>query len=202
MSALITRMALAFLLLLAPTGALAADKAPPLKPENTLYLDLKDGRVVIAMRPDVAPLHVARIRQLVRRGFYDGLTFHRVVKGFLAQTGDPLGRGIGGSGRYLLLEPSDVPHERGTVSMARGLHKNSGDSQFFILMRKEPSLDGKYTVWGKVIEGMELIDRLKVGDPDRNDLVKDPDRIIKASIGGDPERPAPPTAPAKTTPGK
>nr|WP_051330141.1 peptidylprolyl isomerase [Niveispirillum irakense] len=180
----------------------AADKEPPLKPENTLYLDLKDGRVVIAMRPDVAPLHVARIRQLVRRGFYDGLTFHRVVKGFIAQTGDPLGRGIGGSGRYLLLEPSDLPHERGTVSMARGLHKNSGDSQFFILMRKERSLDGQYTIWGKVIEGMDLIDRLKVGDPARNDLVNDPDRIIKASIGGDPEKPAPPAAPAKTTPGK
>lgn len=202
MSALITRLAIAFLLLLCPMAVQAADKEPPLKPENTLYLDLKDGRVVIAMRPDVAPLHVARIRQLVRRGFYDGLTFHRVVKGFIAQTGDPLGRGIGGSGRYLLLEPSDLPHERGTVSMARGLHKNSGDSQFFILMRKERSLDGQYTVWGKVIEGMDLIDRLKVGDPARNDLVKDPDRIIKASIGGDPERPAQPTAPAKTTPGK
>lgn len=178
-------------LCLAFIPARAADKAPPAAaPENILHLDLVTGRVTILMRPDVAPLHVARIRQLVRRGFYDGLTFHRVVKGYLAQTGDPRGNGTGGSGRYLLLEPSDLPHERGTVSMARGLNKNSADSQFFILLRPARDLDGKYTVWGKVVTGMDLIDRLKTGDPSRDDRVAEPDRIIRARLGSDPEPPA------------
>lgn len=188
------RLLLASLLIclsLAVTSAQAADKVPAgTKPENILYLDLSAGRVTILMRPDVAPLHVARIRQLVRRGFYDGLTFHRVVKGYLAQTGDPRGNGTGGSGRYLMLEPSDLPHERGTVSMARGLHKNSADSQFFILMQPARDLDGKYTVWGKVVEGMTLIDQLKSGDPARDNRVSDPDRIIRARLAADPQAPA------------
>ncbi|WP_247878755.1 peptidylprolyl isomerase [Niveispirillum sp. SYP-B3756] len=175
-----------------PAGAAPAYKA---KPEDILYLQLASGRITITMRPDAAPLHVARIRQLVRRGFYDGLAFHRVLKGFLVQTGDPRGNGAGGSGRYLMLEPSDLPHERGTVSMARGMHKDSADSQFFILMRAEPQLDRKYTVWGKVTQGMDLVDRLKTGDMKKDGRVTDPDRIVRAWIAADGEGKPAPAAP-------
>jgi peptidylprolyl isomerase len=188
------------LLLLLPLAlalALPAGAAPTYKPkpEDILYLDLAGGRITITMRPDVAPLHVARIRQLVRRGFYDGLAFHRVLKGYLAQTGDPRGNGAGGTGRYLMLEASDLPHERGTVSMARGMHKDSADSQFFILMRAEPQLNRKYTVWGKVTQGMELIDRLKTGDVKKDGRVTEPDRIIRAWLAVDGEAKPAPTAP-------
>ena len=118
--------------------------------ENTLYIDLKDGRVVIEMRPDLAPKHVAQIKKLAREGKYDGIVFHRVIEGFMAQTGDPTGTGMGGSGRKLKAEFSKEPHKRGTLSMARASDPNSGDSQFFICFADARSLDGQYTVWGKV----------------------------------------------------
>src|SRR6266404_2073325 len=148
--------------------------------ENTLYLDLKDGRVVIEMRPDLAPGHVARIRELVRQKFYDGVVFHRVIDGFMAQTGDPTGTGTGGSGKKLKAEFSREPHVRGTVSMARAQSPDSGDSQFFICFDDARFLDGQYTVWGKVVEGMEKVDKIKRGEPVRN-----PDKIIKAHMAAD-----------------
>ncbi len=146
--------------------------------KNTLYLDLKYGRVVIEMRPDLAPCHVVRIKELVRRGFYDGLPFHRVIDGFMAQTGDPKGDGTGGSGVNLAAEFSSEPHVRGTVSMARGSGPDSADSQFFIVYATAPWLNGKYTVWGKVVEGMEQVDKIKRGEENSNGAVDDPDKIL------------------------
>src|SRR3546814_12271131 len=129
--------------------------------ENTLYLELKDGRVTIALRPDLAPNHVARIKELVREGFYDGVKFHRVIEGFMAQTGDPRGDGTGGSGQKLDAEFNDEPHVRGTCSMARAQNPNSADSPFFICFDDARFLDGQYTVWGAVTEGMEPVDALQ-----------------------------------------
>ncbi len=154
-------------------------------PENTLYMDLKDGRVTIEMRPDLAPKHVARIKQLVRQGFYDGLAFHRVIAGFMAQGGDPKGNGTGGSGTKIPAEFSNEPHVRGTVSMARAGHPDSADSQFFIVFAKAAYLDGKYTVWGKVTDGMQHVGKIKRGDKARNGTVVDPDRIIKMQVAAD-----------------
>jgi peptidylprolyl isomerase len=149
-------------------------------PENTLFMDLKYGRVVIALRPDLAPHHVARIKQLVRQHFYDGMVFHRVIDGFMAQTGDPTGTGRGGSGQKIKAEFSPEPYVRGTVGMARAADPDSGDSQFFIMFERTPSLDGKYTVWGRVISGMEYIDKIKRGEPP-----SDPDRILKMQVAAD-----------------
>jgi peptidylprolyl isomerase len=159
-----------------------------LDPENTLYMDLKDGRVVIAMRPDLAPKTVARIKELVREGFYDGLTFHRVIEGFMAQTGDPKGDGTGGSGKKLPAEFSDAHHVRGTVSMARAADPNSADSQFFICFAPAPHLDGQYTIWGQVVSGMEYVDDIKKGAPWANGRVADPDHIIKMQVMADAEK--------------
>lgn len=156
--------------------------------ENTLYLELKDGRLTIEMRPDLAPNHVARIKELAREGFYDGLKFHRVIEGFMAQTGDPNGNGTGGSGQKLEAEFSDEPHVRGTLSMARAMDPNSADSQFFIMFERAPHLDGQYTVWGKVTEGLELIDNIKRGDRYNNGSVSDPaDTIVKMRVAADAE---------------
>jgi len=152
--------------------------------ENTLYMDLDSGRVVIEMRPDLAPKHVARIKELARQGFYDGLAFHRVIEGFMAQGGDPRGNGTGGSGRNLPAEFSDAPHVRGTVSMARAQNPNSADSQFFIVLDAASWLDGKYTVWGQVVEGMEHVDRIKKGEGP-NGSVSNPDRIIRMQVAAD-----------------
>jgi peptidylprolyl isomerase len=149
-------------------------------PEDTLVLETTKGTVVIAMRPDLAPSHVARIKELVRDGFYDGVVFHRVIDGFMAQTGDPTGTGAGGSGKKLKAEFSDEKHVRGTASMARAQNPDSGDSQFFICFDDATFLDGKYTVWGAVTEGMENVDKIKRGEP-----VQDPDRIVKATIAAD-----------------
>ncbi len=159
--------------------------AATLDPENTLYLDLKDGRVVIQMRPDLAPKTVARIKELVRDGFYDGLVFHRVIDGFMAQTGDPKGDGTGGSGQKLPAEFSDAHHGRGTVSMARAADPNSADSQFFICFADAPHLDGQYTIWGQVVSGMEYVDNIKKGAPWANGRVADPDKIVKMQIAAD-----------------
>jgi peptidylprolyl isomerase len=142
-------------------------------PENTLVLETTKGPVVVAMRPDLAPRHVARIKQLVRERFYDGVVFHRVIDGFMAQTGDPTGTGTGGSGQKLAAEFSREKHIRGTVSMARSQTPDSADSQFFICFEDAPWLNGQYTVWGAVIEGMDNVDRIKRGEP-----VSDPDKIV------------------------
>ena len=157
--------------------------------ENTIYLDVAAGRVVIALRPDLAPATCARIKELVRQGFYDGLSFHRVIAGFMAQTGDPRGDGTGGSGRNLAAEFSAAPFVRGTVAMARASDPNSADSQFFIMFAREPALDGKYTIWGKVTSGMEYIDQIKKGDPNRNGTVSNPDKIIKVQVAADADKP-------------
>lgn len=149
-------------------------------PEDTLVLETTQGTVVIAMRPDLAPNHVARIKELVRDGFYDGVVFHRVIEGFMAQTGDPSGTGAGGSGKKLKAEFSREKHLRGTASMARAQHPDSGDSQFFICFDDASYLDGMYTVWGAVVEGMENVDKIKRGEP-----VQNPDRIVKAMIAAD-----------------
>lgn len=148
--------------------------------ENTLIMDTTQGRVTIELRPDLAPTHVARIKELVRQGFYDGIVFHRVIEGFMAQTGCPQGTGTGGSGQKLNAEFSKEKHERGTVSMARAASPNSGDSQFFICFARAPWLDGQYTVWGKVTDGMDAIDKVKRGEP-----VQNPDKITKIVVAAD-----------------
>ena len=145
--------------------------------DNTLILETTKGKVSILMRPDLAPGHVARIKELVNEGFYDGVVFHRVIEGFMAQTGCPHGTGTGGSGKKLKAEFNKEPHVRGTVSMARAGDPNSGDSQFFICFDDAKFLDGQYTVWGKVTDGMDNLDKIKRGEP-----VRDPDKIVKASM--------------------
>jgi peptidylprolyl isomerase len=148
--------------------------------ENTLLLETSKGPITIVMRPDLAPGHVARIKELVREGFYDGVKFHRVIDGFMAQTGCPHGTGTGGSGKKLKAEFSKEKHGRGTVSMARAQSPDSGDSQFFICFEPSKWLDGQYTVWGQVTSGMENVDKIKRGEP-----VVDPDTIVTARMAAD-----------------
>ncbi|MFG1371419.1 peptidylprolyl isomerase [Xanthobacter oligotrophicus] len=145
--------------------------------DEVLVLETTKGPVTIAFRPDLAPGHVARIKELVSTGFYDGVPFHRVIDGFMAQTGDPTGTGMGGSGKKLKAEFNRQPHTRGTVSMARAQNPDSGDSQFFICFGDARFLDGQYTAWGEVISGMENVDLIKRGEP-----VKDPDKIVSAKL--------------------
>lgn len=166
--------------LLSSTAAKASND-----PENTLLLDLKDGQVVIEMRPDLAPNHVKRIKELVRQGFYDGVVFHRVIDGFMAQTGDPTGTGSGGSGQKLNAEFNNAKHLRGAVSMARTDQINSADSQFFIVLADSTFLDKQYTVWGNVVSGMEFVDKIKKGEKMRNGAVSSPDQIIKLRVAAD-----------------
>lgn len=169
-------------------GALSGGDATAGEPENTLLLELKSGTVVIEMRPDLAPRHVERIKELVRDGFYDGVVFHRVIPGFMAQTGDPTGTGRGGSGQKIRAEFSAEPHVRGVVSMARAQDPNSADSQFFIVFDDANFLDGQYTVWGNVVEGMEHVDAIKAGTRPNNGIVEgEPDSIISARIAADAE---------------
>lgn len=144
---------------------------------NLAYLDLKDGRVTIKLRPDLAPKHVERIKTLIAQGYYDGLKFHRVIPGFMAQTGCPDGTGMGGSGQKLEAEFTAEPFVRGTLGMARSQSPNSGDSQFFITFGDTSHLNNAYTVWGQVIDGMEFVDNITKGEPPRN-----PDSIIKFSL--------------------
>ncbi len=167
----------------APTVATTAASAAEL--ENTLYLDLKYGRVVIELRPDLAPNHVRRIKELTRQGFYDGLKFHRVIPGFMAQTGDPRGDGTGGSGKKLKAEFSREPHVRGTLSMARARNPDSADSQFFIVLAPARHLDRQYTVWGRVVDGMEHVDSIRKGDTRRNGKVDNPDVIVRMRVATD-----------------
>jgi peptidyl-prolyl cis-trans isomerase B (cyclophilin B) len=150
-------------------------------PENTLVLETTKGRVVIALRPDLAPGHVERIKTLARKGFYDGVAFHRVIEGFMAQTGCPHGTGTGGSDLPdLKAEFNAEPHVRGTVSMARTNAPNSANSQFFICFDDARFLDKQYTVWGQVVEGMDHVDQIKRGEP-----VRDPDRIVSMRVMAD-----------------
>jgi peptidylprolyl isomerase len=162
-----------------------AGAAPASDPGNTLYLDTVYGRAVIQMRPDLAPTTVAQIKALTRRGFYNGLPFHRVIAGFMAQTGDPNGNGTGGSGHPLKAEFTNTPFIRGTLGMARTSDPDSADSQFFICLAPAPNLDGKYTVWGQVVSGMEFVDRIKKGSPADNGKVLDPDKIVKMQVAAD-----------------
>jgi peptidylprolyl isomerase len=154
--------------------------------DDTLHLDVPGGRVTIEMRPDLAPRHVARIKELVRQGFYDGIAFHRVIDGFMVQTGCPHGTGTGGSGQKLAAEFSREKHVRGVCSMARASDPNSADSQFFIMLGDSPHLDNQYSVWGRVTSGMEHIDAIKKGDA-RSGAVSNPDRIVKIRIADDAE---------------
>jgi len=156
-------------------------------PENTIVFDIDttdpatSGQVTIALRPDLAPEHVARIKELVREGFYDGTPFHRVIEGFMAQGGDPTGTGMGGSEKPdLKAEFTNAAHKRGVASMARAMDPNSANSQFFICTADCPFLDGQYTVWGEVTEGMEVVDALPKGEP-----VPNPGRIVKAWVAAD-----------------
>jgi peptidylprolyl isomerase len=150
------------------------------KPDDTLIIETTKGRVTIAMRSDLAPAHVARIKELARKGFYDGVVFHRVIDGFMAQTGDPTGSGMGGSGQKLKAEFNTEPHNRGAVSMARAQSPDSADSQFFICFDDASFLDRKYTLWGRVIEGMENVDKINRGEPPAN-----PDKMLTVRVGGD-----------------
>ncbi len=164
------------LLMTATTNA-----ATPLDPENTLYMDLKDGRVVIKLMPDIAPNHVARIKELARKGFYNGLTFHRVIDGFMAQTGDPTGTGSGGSDLPdLKAEFNDYNFGRGTIGAARTNDPNSANSQWFICFQDCSFLNSQYTVWGQVVDGMEFVDKIKRGEPP-----SDPDKIVKLQVAAD-----------------
>ena len=181
----------AYLLLMLP---FAMTEAKPIKPENTLTIELKDGPVVIELFPDVAPKHVERIKKLVGEGKYNGVVFHRVIDGFMAQTGDvEFGNkkdfnsghvGTGGSDLPDLKEEfNDKKHVRGTCSMARSSSPNSANSQFFICFEEASFLDGQYTVWGQVIEGMEHVDKIKKGSSSNNGSVSDPDHMVKLSVG-------------------
>ena len=169
-------MALALVAVLAVPG-----EALTLDPENTVYLDTKYGRVVIRLRPDLAPKHVERVKKLTREGFYNGLKFHRVIEGFMAQTGDPRGNGTGSSSYSdLPAEFNHMPFVRGTVGAARSNHPDSANSQFFICFADAQFLNRNYTAWGEVVKGMEFVDKIKRGEPPSN-----PDRILKMSIAAD-----------------
>ncbi len=168
-----------------PPAPTAKPQEIKLDPENTLYLDLEYGRVTIKMHPELAPKHVARIKELTRKGFYDGIVWHRVIEGFMAQTGDPQGNGTGGSGQNIPAEFNDAPHVRGAVSMARAANINSADSQFFICLGDANFLDHQYTYWGEVVAGMEFVDKIRKGDPNSNGSVPYPDRIVRMQVMAD-----------------
>ena len=161
-------------------------QAPALDPENTLYMDLKDGRVVIRLRPELAPKHVERVKALARKGFYDGIVFHRVIEGFMAQGGDPTGTGSGGSDMGNL--PAEFTNQtkflRGTVGAARTSDPNSANSQFYIMFAPAPNLDGQYTIWGQVVQGMEFVDKIKRGSGSSGS-VRDPDKIVRVRVAAD-----------------
>jgi peptidylprolyl isomerase len=161
----------------------AVSTAPAQDLQNTIYLDTKDGRITILMRPDLAPKHVAQIEALTKRGFYNGLVFHRVIDGFMAQTGDPTGTGMGGSDLpNIPAEFSAEPFKRGTVGMARSQDPDSANSQFFICFADASFLNNKYTVVGQVVSGMDVVDKIKKGSKQDNGTETDPDKIVKMQI--------------------
>jgi peptidylprolyl isomerase len=177
---------LAFVLALVCAAPAFAQTAN-LDPQNTVYIDTKNGRIVIKLRNDLAPQHAARIKQLARDGFYNNVPFHRVIPGFMAQTGDgQFGNGTGGS-KYppLKAEFSSVPFTRGIVGMARTSDPNSANSQFFIMFDTASSLDNKYTVIGQVVSGMDVVDKIKKGSSSDNGSVADPDKIVKMTVAAD-----------------
>lgn len=163
--------------LITPSATMARHNGPH------LLLELKDGTVDIELLPEIAPKHVERVETLASQGFYDGVVFHRVIASFMAQSGDPTGTGMGGSDLPdLPAEFSDMPFERGVVGAARTNDPNSANSQFFIMFKPAPHLNGQYTVWGKVVGGMEVVDAIKKGDDAQNGMVANPDKIITAKI--------------------
>ena len=172
-------VALALSLIAVPLAA-----APDLK--NTVYLDTKDGRITILLRPDLAPKTVAQIKTLTKRGFYNGIVFHRVIDGFMAQTGDPTGTGTGGSDLpNLPSEFTATPFKRGTLGMARAEDPNSANSQFFICLGDADFLNDQYTAFGQVVSGMDVVDKIKKGDKDENGMVTDPDKIVTMQLAAD-----------------
>ena len=177
--------ALAFSILAGTSAAQAAGAASS-DAENTLVITTKYGDIDIRLRPDLAPNHVARIKELAREGFYDGVVFHRVIEGFMAQTGDPTGTGMGGSKKPdLKAEFSNEPFKRGTVGMARAQDPNSANSQFFIMLADGDFLNGQYTVVGEVTSGMDVVDKIKKGDPSENGSVQNPDKMLKVRVAAD-----------------
>jgi len=182
----IATLGLAAALSIFAVSGLAAQEADP---ENTLVITTQEGEIDIALRPDLAPNHVARIKELAREGFYDGVVFHRVIEGFMAQTGDPTGTGMGGSDKPDLdAEFSDEEtFDRGTVGMARSQDPNSANSQFFIMLADGDFLDGQYTIVGDVVEGMDVVDKIKKGDPQQNGAVSDPDAMVSVKVAADQE---------------
>jgi peptidylprolyl isomerase len=191
------RAVLAFPLAAAVGAAFAEDDA-----DNTLILTTKHGKVVIRLRPDLAPKHVAQIKTLVKRKFYDGIVFHRVIPGFMAQTGDPTGTGSGGSDLPdLKAEFSSAPFKRGTLGMARASDPNSANSQFFICLADASFLDGQYTVFGEVVSGMEVVDKIKAGTKENNGAVDNPDKIVTLRLASDAKaRPKPKATSAPDAP--
>ena len=167
--------------------AFAQGLPPGLDPQNTILIDTKHGRIVIKLRPDLAPKHAERIKLLAREKFYDNVPFHRVIDGFMAQTGDgQFGNGTGGS-KYpqLPAEFSSVPYKRGIVGMARTSNPNSANSQFFIMFAENPGLNGQYTVVGEVVAGMDVVDKIKKGSSANNGAVTDPDKMVKVQVAAD-----------------
>ncbi|MBI1868848.1 MAG: peptidylprolyl isomerase [Methylocystis sp.] len=171
----------------APLAAVLGVALPAMAQEpHTIHLDTKDGRVAIRLRADLAPKHVERIETLAKRHFYDGIVFHRVIEGFMAQAGDPTGTGASGSELFdLKAEFTDTPFKRGTLGMARSSDPNSANSQFFICLADAPFLNGKYTVFGEVVSGMDVVDKIKKGSKANNGMVEEPDKIIKMRVAGD-----------------
>ena len=179
------RLLLGLILAFALAGVLPASAAE-LDPDNTVFMDLTYGRVVIKLRPDLAPNHVAQVKTLVKKGFYNGTPFHRVIEGFMAQGGDPTGTGTGGSDLPdLKAEFTKTHFVRGTIGAARSSDPDSANSQFFFMFAPASNLDGDYTVWGEVVSGMEFVDKIKKGNPDDDGVVDNPDRIVKMQMAAE-----------------
>jgi peptidylprolyl isomerase len=176
----------AALALMLAAVAPASSQQPKADPQNTVYLDTKDGRITIRLRPDLAPKHVEQIKTLTRKGFYNGIVFHRVIDGFMAQTGDPTGTGRGGSDLpNIPAEFTQTPFRRGSVGMARSSSPDSANSQFFLCYDGCGSLTGQYTLFGEVVSGMDVVDKIKKGSSANNGQVSNPDKIVKMQLAAD-----------------
>jgi cyclophilin family peptidyl-prolyl cis-trans isomerase len=180
------KFALATLALTAVLAGSAAAQQPSADPQNTIYLDTKDGRITIRLRPDLAPRHVAQIKTLTKQGFYNGVPFHRVIEGFMAQTGDPTGTGTGKSDLpNIPAEFTSTQYRRGSVGMARSASPDSANSQFFICYDGCGPLTGQYTLFGEVVAGMDVVNKIKKGDRSANGAVQSPDRIVRMQLAAD-----------------